>query len=703
MARITNICIALAAGLMLYSAMYLSGPLEGPRRPVRYNSEAEVEQVLETMRRPPQAPHASVETPSDTPVTASGAALPAAVGAATPQSVTLQLPPPPPQHQALASKSAASKLDGSLDAALKLACPDGPGFLLVTFSNSALKDHLLNFVAHLRDAGAAYLIGAVDVETFDLLKELSPVYKTPLATQGFALDGSNQHSSGSWKRFAGMRSGEVTRIVSMGYSVLHTDTDVVWLRDPMPYLMCTPEAAQGEFSPSSRFPCEAILKADVAVSSDNMSPGRDTEGHAGYSAGGTFNTGILFFRGNAQGQLFAKTWSDNVNSPARGTRFAGDTSDQQVFNHMHRDPKYWPGIKGVNGEHTMRTYYEEEGKVAARQGFRLGALPMALFQNGHGYFVASAHKRLGVAPMAVHATYSLDRHDGVAKRQRFRETGLWRSDPPSYYEGRFLAFNSTVSPRLRRAIDGFVAKGGRKAANNIGIHAKALQEHVAELRDALALARALKRTLVLPRWTCYCDRLWSPSDDIFHFGCMYPGAQDGDFLPFTCPMDHVLSPFDWEASDVDYRDTAFLESAQMAPKAAATATVRVMPRSEYDGLDAATKGAALPTGVTTGQAKELLAAHEAAPVLRLTHVRGLLCGIDDDAERDAFARIAGSLLRVPAWGAKCFQPCASELAQWLSADEISAGGGARGNFFTLHLKPPPAFRAGVCVPNMEEP
>ena len=477
MARITNICITLAAALMLYSATYLSGPLEAPRKPVRWNSQAEVEEVLQTIRRPPQPPHGSVGTPSDAPVIDSGGgASPATGGAATPQSVTLQPPPPPPpQQQALASKTAASTLDGSLDAALKLAAPGGPGFLLVTFSNAALKDHLLNFVAHLRDAGAAYLIGAVDVETFELLKELSPVYKTPLALSGFALDGSNQHSSGSWKRFAGMRSGEVTRIVSMGYSVLHTDTDVVWLRNPMPYLMCTPAAAQGEFSPASRFPCEAILKADVAVSSDNMSPGRDTEAHAGYSAGGTFNTGILFFRGNAQGQLFAKTWSDNVNSPARGTRFAGDTSDQQVFNHMHRDPKYWPGIKGVQGEHTMRTYYEEEGHVAARQGFRLGALPMALFQNGHGYFVASTHRRLGVAPMAVHATYSLDRHDGVAKRQRFRETGLWRSDPPSYYEGRFLAFNSTVSPRLQRAIDGFAAS--RKSANNIGIHAKALREH----------------------------------------------------------------------------------------------------------------------------------------------------------------------------------------------------------------------------------
>jgi hypothetical protein len=29
-----------------------------------------------------------------------------------------------------------------------------------------------------------------------------------------------------------MRTGEVARVVEAGYDVLHTDTDVVWLRDP---------------------------------------------------------------------------------------------------------------------------------------------------------------------------------------------------------------------------------------------------------------------------------------------------------------------------------------------------------------------------------------------------------------------------------------------------------------------------------------
>ena len=148
-------------------------------------------------------------------------------------------------------------------------------------------------------------------------------------------------------------------------------------RDPLPYLMCTPAAEQGEWSSASRWPCAPMRAADVAVSSDNMSPGRDTSGHAEYSAGGTFNTGILFIRGNAQGQGFAKAWAENVASPARGTRFAGDTSDQQVFNRMVRDETLpYPGLRVPRGAGRM---------VAVPRGnATLGALPLALFVHGEG-------------------------------------------------------------------------------------------------------------------------------------------------------------------------------------------------------------------------------------------------------------------------------------------------------------------------------
>ena len=39
---------------------------------------------------------------------------------------------------------------------------------------------------------------------------------------------------------------------------------------------------------------------------------------------------------------------------------------------------------------------------------------------------------------------------------------------------------------------------------------------------------------------------------------MYPGAQDGNFLPFDCPMDHVLSPTAWKGKA--YRDAAFVDA-----------------------------------------------------------------------------------------------------------------------------------------------
>ena len=499
-----------------------------------------------------------------------------------------------------------------------------------------------------------------------------------------------------------MRTGEVSRLVALGYSVLHTDIDVIWLRDPSPYLMCSAEAERGEFSSDSRWPCAAMRQADVAVSSDNMSPGRDTEGHAAYSAGGTFNTGILFIRANAQGQAFASAWHKNVAEPARGSRFHGDTSDQQVFNHMMRDPSFWPGISAPQGEHVMKTFFDKAGGQAtgsAPSSFRLGALPMALFMNGHGYFVGSSHVKLGVKSFAAHATYSLDRHDGLAKRQRFREAGLWRSDPEEYFQGKYLALNASVSPAVQRAIDTYAAG----AANNIGVHALALANHLAELRDALALARALRRTLVLPRWLCYCDRLWSPSDDIFHFGCMYPGAQDGKFLPFVCPMDHVLSPTDWQQAGQPYRDAAFLESSRLpAATRASVAELHLLPRTEFDALPPGSRQHALPLGLTDSEAVTLLRPLEDVRVLRIPHARGLLCGMDDAAERSQFNSDASRLLRVPAWGAKCFQPCSSELAKWLTPEQISSGGGSRGNFWSLHVKPPPPFKAGACVRNMED-
>ena len=55
---------------------------------------------------------------------------------------------------------------------------------------------------------------------------------------------------------------------------------------------------------------------------------------------------------------------------------------------MMRKPREWPGISAKAGEHVMEVAWD--GQVT------LGALPMGLFMNGHGYFVQRAHHKLKV-------------------------------------------------------------------------------------------------------------------------------------------------------------------------------------------------------------------------------------------------------------------------------------------------------------------
>mmetsp|Transcript_24267 Transcript_24267/g.52973 ORF Transcript_24267/g.52973 Transcript_24267/m.52973 type:complete len:410 (-) Transcript_24267:149-1378(-) len=350
------------------------------------------------------------------------------------------------------------------------------------------------------------------------------------------------------------------------------------------------------------------------------------------------------------------------------------TSDQQVFGRLVRDDSLpYPGLVVPRG--SGRIVRAANGTIA------LGALPLALFMHGHAYMVQSAHLRLGVRPFAVHATYSLDKHDHTAKIQRFREAGLWAVDTPEDPNTRFLALNFSVSPATTALIERFGAQ--REAASNIAVHLQALRGYVAELRDALALARALGRTLVLPAWTCYCDKLWSGSDDIFHFGCMYPGSQDGHFVPFVCPMDHVLSPSSWRDVGVSYRDARFAESMD----GRSVVDVQLLPEGSKLSLGS------LPLGLSDAAAAGALAPLAHKTVLRLPHARGLLCGLEAEANAD-MAALSAKLLRPPEWCSTCFRPCADELSRWLDAAAISAGADGA-NRWCARVDPPRPLPAAI--------
>eukprot|EP00959_Pyramimonas_sp_CCMP1952_P041472 867237-Pyramimonas_sp.AAC.1 len=86
--------------------------------------------------------------------------------------------------------------------------------------------------------------------------------------------------------------------------------------------------------------CSSMAQADVAVSSDNLSPRLDWTGGARYPIFGTLNTGIVFLRATPGGTAFADAWYHNlVEAPGK---YAPLTSDQQVPWLTPSDPSICP-------------------------------------------------------------------------------------------------------------------------------------------------------------------------------------------------------------------------------------------------------------------------------------------------------------------------------------------------------------------------
>lgn len=440
----------------------------------------------------------------------------------------------------------------SLPAALARAVPPSePKMVLATFCNAAFKGMLLNFAAHLHNARIPHVIGAVDREAFELMQTArSPTYLIDIGH----VDGSSSHSGASWKKFAVTRTGEIAKIVALGYSVIMTDVDVLWLRDPRPYLhTCDPEAVGALEAPS----CTELRGADVLASSDNLSPGKNLKQGMGDAYWGTFNTGIVVIRATAAGVAFAAKWHAYIsNGPGE---YAALTSDQQVFNRLVRAG---PAPVDIQGKWTAR-----------RPELTLGTLPTMLFSNGHGYFVHRIERSYpGARPYAAHATYTYDGSSAQAKEQRFRDLGHWAlPEPAETAAGKFLAIGAgdlaALSAGPNQFVGGsFAGWGGGGAIPlkdelGLGKHLEMLRFQLRGLRDGLALAQALGRTLVLPHFTCYCDKVWAGHDNVFNFAHMYPGAHaDGNYMPFECPVDHVLQLSAWRKRGVAYRDARFAEA-----------------------------------------------------------------------------------------------------------------------------------------------
>ncbi|KAL7159747.1 hypothetical protein ABFS83_01G048600 [Erythranthe nasuta] len=353
--------------------------------------------------------------------------------------------------------------------------------IIVTFGNFAFMDFILTWVKHLSDMGVEnFLVGAMDTKLVEALYWKGvPVFDmgSHMSTIDVGWGTPTFHKMGREKVIL------IDSVLPYGFELLMCDTDMVWLKNPLPYL--------------ARFP-----EADVLTSTDQVSPTVVDDRLDDWKlAGAAYNIGIFHWRPTAPSIKLAREWKELLLSDEK-------IWDQNGFNDLVRR-QLGPPVD------------EDSGLVYAYDGnLKIGLLPASIFCSGHTYFVQALYQQLKLEPYAVHTTFQYAGTDG--KRHRLREAMVFY-DPPEYYDaqGGFLTFKPSIPKNLML-----------EGAHNVDSHFALVNYQMKQIRTALAIASLLGRTLVMPPLWCRLDRLW--------FG--HPGILPGTLTrqPFVCPLDHVF-------------------------------------------------------------------------------------------------------------------------------------------------------------------
>ncbi|XP_047178983.1 arabinosyltransferase XEG113-like isoform X3 [Vigna umbellata] len=353
--------------------------------------------------------------------------------------------------------------------------------VIVTFGNYAFMDFILTWVKQLRNLEVSnFLVGAMDTKLLEALYWKGiPVFDmgSHMSTVDVGWGSPTFHKMGREKVIL------IDSILPFGFELLMCDTDMVWLKNPLPYLARYPEA-------------------DILTSSDQVIPTVvDDSLEVWQEVSGAYNIGIFHWRPTESAKKLAKQWKEML--------LADDKIwDQNGFNDiLHKQ-------LGPSVDDESRLVFVFDGKL------KMGILPASIFCSGHTYFVQAMYQQLRLEPYAVHTTFQYGGTEG--KRHRLREAMLFL-DPPEYYNppGGFLSFKPYIPKRLMLS-----------GEHNVESHFTLVNYQIKQIRTALAIASLLNRTLVMPPLWCRIDRLW--------YG--HPGILEGSMTrqPFLCPLDHVF-------------------------------------------------------------------------------------------------------------------------------------------------------------------
>jgi len=414
-----------------------------------------------------------------------------------------------------------------------------------------------------------------------------------------------RHHKSSFLELGLVKVAFLWELVLLGFDVLISDLDIVWLSPRWEQWMTYRYAAQPPLPEAA-----LLAMSDVLVTTDELDEKFDQHGTwdrwpfgVGWGRRSDLNTGVLFFRATNGSRAFLQAWRKAM----LAKREVEHTNDQFVFCDMVRQAGVEPVTTAAERLEAWRASLRSHGLLrdeevlrsiapttrvpalskadfpaaapclpdvgCAPHRFTIGTLPLRAFTSGHTYFMQRVQNFEGHALprnelLTLHFTFQYsDTPDFPhGKRQRAREAALWTSDPPSYYEeGRFVRLAGPLFTAKQRVA---IERKFPEWSAQRHMHIDALQR--AAVRDLLALSLALNATLIMPPLVCTCDRYWG-----FLQNCRMPTGPENMPLPFRCSQDALFEIKRWNDLGVRFREENFLDHPHVPP-AIRSAAVRVV-------------------------------------------------------------------------------------------------------------------------------
>ena len=547
------------------------------------------------------------------------------------------------------------------------------GVAFATLANTAYASLAINWALLLqpvlaaRGESAHMFLGSLDDNTTaQLLARGLPTLRCGLGGMNATAPTTSNASAPEWNfrlKFSAFRAFGVTKaeligwLLSAGRHVVISDVDCAWLAPPHGLLSSLPEA-------------------DVMTGTDCLDVHEDDDRsergsvvvrcghHPGATWSAWFNTGVMVWRASAGAIELAGLWRARMAAVAGDGSWGNQVDDQLTFNQLlwgeRRRDKSSGGATGREPIYPVRAA-RADGRVifaGPRGDHRVAALPARVVCSGHVFAVQQAHARRDCVVM--HLTFV---EAGVAaKHWRLREAGLYPLAPERVGRPRrFLSFTpprppdftppathpsllvtardgktSTTRPipNMTADKDGWSVATAIAYSPRLAAHLELVDRQIEALRNAMAVARALGRSLLLPRLLCLCERAQSPFAILP--SCVKTGASTP--LPFVCPLEHLFDVEDlapmWEEepSYLELRPWTLLDDA-FHPHAAAElrgshghggrATLRwAARRDRREGWDAALQRLVADGDAAAGSNRSTGGGHTEEP-LSVSVPRGL--------------------------------------------------------------------------------